>query len=148
MTSATIVTWRPPAPAGFSPGLAAAAPFCSVRATTRPPPFFSSSVSACTYSTFTWSPTFIWSKFFTSGPAVSVTSLPCGPFSVTSRDALSIAVIVAVSLTTSATPPLPGAVPATTAPVCATAVPATATAAARAMGARNLYMVQILFDMV
>ena len=41
-------------------------------------------------------------------PAVSVTSLPSGPFSVTARVAASIAVIVAVSLTVSATPALPG----------------------------------------
>jgi hypothetical protein len=59
------------------------------------------------------------SKFLTSGPAVTVISLPCGPLSVTSRVALSIAVIVAVTLIVSTTPALPGAVD------CAPALPAT-----------------------
>ena len=70
------------------------------------------------YCMSTWSPTFSWSKFFTSGPAVTVMRLPSGPFSVTSRVVLSMAVIVAVIFTVCAAPTIPGAVP-TTALVCA-----------------------------
>ena len=57
---------------------------------------------------FTWSPTLSCAKFLTCSPAVSVTSRPCGPFSVTARVAASIAVIVAAILTVSATAHLPG----------------------------------------
>src|SRR5512139_903193 len=106
-------------PAGRSPGFAAAAPSLTVAATGAPPPFFSSSASDSTYSTSTWSPTFICAKFFTSGPAVTTISLPFGPFSVTARVAASIAVIVAVALTVWAMAAAPGPLPATTAPVWA-----------------------------
>ncbi len=106
-------------PAGRSPGFAAAAPALAVAATGAPPPFLSSSASDSTYSTSTWSPTFICAKFFTSGPAVTTTSLPFGPFSVTARVAASIAVIVAVALTVCAMAAAPGPLPATTAPVWA-----------------------------
>ena len=65
-------------------------------------------------------------------------SLPCGPFSVTSRVALSIAVMDAMSLTVAATPALPGALPPTTAAVCAAAGQATAAASARPMETMRL----------
>jgi hypothetical protein len=88
-------------------------------------------------------------KFFTSGPTVTVTSLPWGPFNVTSRVALSIAVIVAVSLTVCATPALPGALPAMTAPVCAATGPATAMVIASPIETISLCMLclMMLFGM-
>ena len=60
------------------------------------------------YLAWTLSPTFIWSKFLTSGPAVTTSQLPLGPFSVTSRVALSMAMIVAVTSTVRSTLALPG----------------------------------------
>src|SRR5204862_919267 len=71
--------------------------------------------------------------FFTSGPAVTVTRLPSGPLSVTSRVDLSIAVIVAVILSVCAATAAPGAVPTIAFPVCAPAAGASAMAAAMAM---------------
>jgi len=62
------------------------------------------------YCKSTWSPTFSLSKFLTSGPAVTVMRFPCWPLSVTSRVALSMAVMVALTLTVSAMTALPGAV--------------------------------------
>ncbi len=61
----------------------------------------------------TWSPTFSCPKFFTSGEAVTVTSLPCGPFSVMSRVVGSIAVMVAVTFIVCAAPAIPGPLPTT-----------------------------------
>ena len=77
-------------------------------------------------------------KFFTCSPAVSVTSRPCGPFSVTARVAASIAVIVAVILTVSATPTLPGSFATTAAPVWAAAGTASAAMTAKPMVPINL----------
>jgi hypothetical protein len=125
ITSAITVTVRPATAAGGSPGLADAMFSRSMRSRIWPPPGFSSSVSASTNFTMTRSPTLIWSKFLTSGPAWTTKLLPCGPFSVIRRLALSTASTLAVALIASAMETLPGSdFTADMPPVWARAVPA------------------------
>ena len=129
-------------PAGVAPGLAPAMPAVSVFSTFMPPPFFNSSASDSKYLTFTTSPTLSWAKFFTSGPATIRASSPFGPFMVIARDALSIAVMVALTSTDCATPTLPGEL-VTAAPLVCAAVGSIDTTA-QTTAARRIEMCMVL----
>src|SRR5262249_54142287 len=53
----------------------------------------------------TWSPTLIWAKFFTSGPASTSTSVPSASLSVTQRSLGSTLVTIAVRVSLALTEP-------------------------------------------
>src|SRR6185369_15002486 len=107
-TSARTVTCRAPPAPGLAPGAACVAPPFSVMVRGLPPPFFSSSESASLYAALTFWPTLSWSKFFTSGPATTSTTLPLAVLSVTMRYVESIETITADAVVVLVATALPG----------------------------------------
>lgn len=97
-------------------------------------------------STTSSSPTLTWSKFLTSGPAVTSKVLPAAVFSVTLRVALSMAITDAEALTVSATATLPGWLDVTTAAVgaCWASTGSASTDVATATERRDLRMMGFL----